>query len=196
MRMVAMILLVGCCSAYPAVAQERRELGPHQHGHGTLNIAIEGARVSMELDVPGADIVGFEHAATTKAQLAAMDKAKAQLAAPLALFVFPAAAGCSVKEANVKIEGSEGSKGDQKSAEVASGDKAHGKDDPAQQHSDFNADYALECTSIGALTSIEFPYFRMFSGAEELEVNVITPKGQSKFEVKRNKPRIDLTGMM
>ena len=42
------------------------------------------------------------------------------------------------------------------------------------------------------LTSIEFPYFRKFSGAEELEVNLVTAKGQSKFEVKRSKPRIDL----
>jgi hypothetical protein len=44
------------------------------------------------------------------------------------------------------------------------------------------------------LTSIEFPYFRKFAGAQELEINLVTAKGQSKFEVKRGKPRIDLTG--
>ena len=46
------------------------------------------------------------------------------------------------------------------------------------------------------LTSIEFPYFRKFPGAEELEVNLVTTRGQTKFEVKRSKPRLDLTGAM
>jgi len=52
----------------------------------------------------------------------------------------------------------------------------------------------LECTAADKLTSIEFPYFRKFLGAQELEVNLVTAKGQTKFEVKRGKPRIDLTG--
>lgn len=176
-RAVLLVAVAGIAlPAWTALAQHR-ELGPHQHGHGTLNIAIEGGRVVMELDVPGMDIVGFEHAATTKTQRAAVEKAKAQLAAPLSLFVPPKDAGCSVKEANVKIEGAE------------AGSAPSGGD-----HSDFNADYVLECTAVDKLTSIEFPYFRKFPGAEALEVNLVTTKGQSQFEVTRAKPRIDLTG--
>ena len=56
---------------------------PHVHGHGTLNIAIEDKRVSMELEVPGMDIVGFEHAPSTDDQKAAVEKAKARLEKPL-----------------------------------------------------------------------------------------------------------------
>ena len=187
MRM-AVLFMAGAGIAVPAfVAQaQHRELGAHQHGHGTLNIAIEGARVTMELDVPGADIVGFEHAAKTKAQRAAVETAKTTLAAPLSLFVVPKSAGCSVKEANVKIEGAE-----PKEAQAGAP-----KEQASAEHSDFNADYVLECTAADKLTSIEFPYFRKFSGAEELEVNVVTAKGQSKFEVKRSKPRLDLRGQM
>jgi hypothetical protein len=183
----AVLLVAGTCFALPAwtTQAQQRELGPHQHGHGTLNIAIEGGRISMELDVPGADIVGFEHAAKTKAQRTAVEKAKAQLAAPLSLFVLPKSAGCSVKQANVKIEGAEETK-----AEHAKDAKEHA------EHSDFNADYVLECAAADKLTSIEFPYFSRFSGAEELEVNLVTAKGQSKFQVKRGKPRLDLTGSM
>jgi len=184
----ALLLVAGVGIAVPAlIAQaQHRELGPHQHGHGTLNIAIEGGRVSMELDVPGADIVGFEHAATTKSQRDAVDKAKAQLAAPLSLFATPKSAACSVKEANVKIEGAE-----PKDAAAKPADNAKAAQ---HEHSDFNADYVLECTSIDKLTSIEFPYFRVFPAAEELEVNLVTQKGQSKFEVKRSKPRLSLAG--
>ena len=81
--------------------EEHRELGPHVHGHGTLNIAIEDKRVSMELEVPGMDIVGFEHAASTDDQKAAVEKAKARLEKPLGVFSLPAAAGCTVAEAKV-----------------------------------------------------------------------------------------------
>jgi hypothetical protein len=175
-----------------AALAQHRELGPHQHGHGTLNIAIEGGRVSMELDVPGADIVGFEHAAKTKVEKAAVEKAKAQLADPLSLFVMPKAAGCSVKEASVKIEGAEEAKAEQ--AEQAK--QAAPKGDAHAEHSDFNAEYVLECSAVDKLTSIEFAYFRKFAGADELEVNLVTTKGQNKFEVKRSKPRLDLTGAM
>ena len=120
---------------------QHRELGAHQHGHGTLNIAIEGHKVSMELEVPGADIVGFEHAAKTKAQQAAVEKAKAQLAAPLSLFVLPAAAGCSVKEANVKIEGA-----DEHDQRAKAGQGA-ARTTQMHEHSEFHAEYALECTA-------------------------------------------------
>lgn len=185
MRIAVLAAGIGCLMLVPAHAQERREAGPHQHGHGTLNIAIEGSRVSMELEVPGNDIVGFEHAAKTKLQRAAMDKAKGQLGAPLSLFRLPSSAGCAVKEATVKVES--GSKPDAKKA-------GHKHDDHG--HSEFHAEYTLECGTIANLTSIEFPYFSMFKSAEELEVSVITPKGQTKFEVKRGKPRLELSGLM
>jgi hypothetical protein len=185
MRSATLAAGVVCLMLVPAHAQERRAAGPHQHGHGTLNIAIEGSRVSMELEVPGNDIVGFEHAAKTKAQRAAMAKAKAQLSAPLSLFRLPANAGCAVKEATVKIE-SEG-KDDKKKA-------GHKHDDHG--HSEFHAEYTFECGTIANLTAIEFPYFSLFKGAEELEVNVITPKGQTKFDVKRNQPRLEFLGLM
>ena len=41
-----------------------------------------------------------------------------------------------------------------------------------------------------------FEYFNVFAGAQELDVSVISPKGQSSFEVKRDKPSLDLTGIM
>jgi hypothetical protein len=49
---------------------------------------------------------------------------------------------------------------------------------------------------VNNITAIEFSYFRAFAGAEKLDVNVITPKGQSKFEATRAKPNISLAGMM
>src|SRR5262245_39113406 len=89
--------------AGPAAAQHR-ELGTHEHGRGTLNSALEGSRLSMELEVPGIDIVGFERPAKSAKDKAAVEAAKKRLSAPLALFKFPAPAGCVVKEASAELE--------------------------------------------------------------------------------------------
>ena len=53
---------------------KHREAGAHAHGHGKVNIAIEGQRLSIELEAPGADIVGFEHEAKTAAEKAAVKR--------------------------------------------------------------------------------------------------------------------------
>lgn len=190
----------------PALADDgHRELGKHEHGHGTLNIAIEGQRVALELEAAGMDIVGFEHAATTSEQKAAVDKAKGQLEKPLHLFALPSAAGCSVAEASVAVEAEahgDGDKDDHDHDKDAKGDHDHdGHDhdhgDKAEGgHSHFHATYALDCTSPGELTSITFNYFKLFAGAKELTVNVVGAKGQSSYEVSRDKPTLDLAGVM
>jgi len=184
MRRIAFALLAGVI-ATPVAAQEHRELGAHEHGRGTFNMAIEGSKVTMELEVPGADIVGFEHAAKSRRDKAAVEKAKVQLMAPLALFRLPAPADCRVTEANVEVE----------QGEHDHGKEAHA-DAKGEGHSEFHAQYALECGSVSSVTSIEFAYFGVFAGAQKLEVNVVTPKGQSKFEATRAKPSISLVGMM
>jgi hypothetical protein len=186
------ILGVGTIVVGAAEKDGHRELGAHEHGRGSFNLAVEGKRVSIELEVPGVDIVGFEHAPSTPAQITAVDKAKVQLGAPLALFKLPAAAGCRVSEASVEVE-TGGHDHDH--------DKAHGKSDKADakkevKHTEFHAQYVLECSAPGAITSIDFAYFGAFAGAQKLDVAIVTAKGQSKFEVTRDKPRLDLSGMM
>ncbi|MGJ8611848.1 MAG: ZrgA family zinc uptake protein, partial [Octadecabacter sp.] len=56
---------------------------------------------------PGADIVGFEYAAESDADLAAIDAGLATLSAPLDLFVMPDAAACTLVTADVELEGGE-----------------------------------------------------------------------------------------
>ncbi|MBC7832796.1 MAG: DUF2796 domain-containing protein [Hyphomicrobium sp.] len=180
----------------PAFAEDgHRELGPHVHGHGTLNIAIEDKRVSLELEVPGMDIVGFEHAPSTQDQKTAVEKAKTRLEKPLGMFSLPAAAGCTVAEAKVAIEAEHGDHhgDDHKHDEKSDDDHDH---EAAGGHSQFEASYALDCTNPSELTTITFDYFALFAGAHDLTVNLATSKGQSKYEVSRSKPTLDLGGIM
>jgi len=194
-RLVALCFLAGAVATPALAAEEHREFGAHEHGRGTLNIAVEGNKVSMELEVSGVDIVGFEHAAKTAREKAAVDKAKTQLSAALTLFALPASAGCRVAETKIEVEIGEhdhDAKAEAqapKSADAQIGAKSEG-------HSEFHVEYALECAAPTNLTTIEFGYFRAFAGAQKLDVNVITPKGQNKFEVTRASPSLSLAGMI
>ncbi len=90
-------------TAFPAFAEETRLLDAHEHGVGTLNIAVEGTTVAMEFEAPGADIVGFEYEATTDAAQVAVHAAVAKLGSPLDLFVMPDAAKCIVVSAKADL---------------------------------------------------------------------------------------------
>ena len=190
---------LGLVAAGEGQAQQRGA-GAHEHGRGTLNIALDGTRLTMELEAPGADIVGFEHKARTQKQKAAVEKAEEQLGAPQALFQLPAAAGCEFEASSVSLDGDghyhNGSEA--KDHGHAHGAKDHSHDDAAghAEHSSFRAEYAFNCAAPANLTSIGFEYFKVFAGAQRLDVTVITPKQQSRFEVSRAKPRLDLAGMM
>ena len=202
--------LMWCGAASFALAEgEKRELGAHEHGHSALNIAIEGDRVEMELMAPGADIVGFEHEAASADDKAVVAQAKAVLGEPLALFGFTDAAGCAVETAAVEIEGEEhmddhgDGHGDEAHAEEEHheegehADADHEAHEGEASHNEFHAAYALTCSAPDALDAIDFAaFFETFAGAEEVEVTVISEKGQSSYEVERDAAVVDLQGVM
>jgi hypothetical protein len=167
----------------PAIAEEHRELGPHEHGVGRLNIAVEGKRVSMELEVPGADIVGFEHEASTEQQKAAVSKAIATLKGALKVFELPAEAKCKLAEAKVEIGAEDHDHAGHENAEH------EGKEEEGH-HSEFHATYAIDCTAPEKLNGIAFRYFELFAGARKLDINLVTDKGQNHYEVTRESQKL------
>ncbi len=175
-----------------AVAEDKhRQLSAHEHGHGSFNIAIDGKRVSMELEAPGADIVGFEHEARTKEQKAAVSSAEKRLKNIANVVGLPAAAGCKLKKASVELHIEGDDHDDDKHAKKEA--KTEAKE---ESHSEFHAEYQLTCASPDRLVEIQFPYFKNFKGAEELEVSVAGPKSQKKFEVERESAKINLGGII
>ena len=182
--------------AFPVFAEGTRTLDAHEHGVGELNIAIDGKTVAMELHAPGADIVGFEYAATSAEDRAAIDAAVAILAKPLALFVLPAAAACSVVMASAGLESDDDhdDHDDHKDHDDHDNHDDHDDHDGAS-HTEFHAEYRLTCGNTDALTGIDFAYFSTFENARELEVQIISASGARAFEVERDAPQLDLRGM-
>lgn len=213
--------IIATLTASTALAEDSRQLDAHEHGLGALNIAVEGETVAMEFHAPGADIVGFEYAASSQEDRAAVDTAIASLSRPLDLFVLPAAATCSVTKASAALE-SEAAHDEHDHEEHAEADghddhdheehaeadahdehdheehaEADGHDEHADEasHTEFHAEYVLSCADPSALTEITFAYFDIFENALELDVQVVTGSGAQAFEVTRDAPVLDLRSL-
>lgn len=169
-----------------------RELAAHQHGHGFLNIAIEGSTMWIELETPGADIVGFEHPAKSDADKAAIEEARTRLSDPVGLFGIPSQASCALETVTVSPVGYGLGMDDDHDAD--SDHDAHDEhaDEEETFHAEFHAEHSLQCADPAAITSLTFTYFDVFPGAEEVQATVITEEGQSGHEVTRDSPVVRL----
>jgi hypothetical protein len=203
------LLALSLAAASPVLAQETRHLDAHEHGVGQLDIAIEGEKISMEFHAPGADIVGFEYAATSDADKHAIEHAIEGLEQPLSLFTFSDAAQCKVLNAHAALE-AEAHHGEHEEH----GDEHHDEDEHHHEegeheahedheehadeagHTEFHADYLFECNNPKALSEITFTYFTAFPNALEVEVQLISDAGATSFEVERDAPVLDLSGFL
>ncbi|WP_301391397.1 ZrgA family zinc uptake protein, partial [Thalassolituus sp. UBA2107] len=69
--------------------------GAHIHGVGHLNVAVEGSMVTVYLQTPAADIIGFEHVAENKEERTKVAAAHKKLNDASSLFQFTGA-DCTV----------------------------------------------------------------------------------------------------
>ena len=149
-------------------------LGKHEHGVAQLNVALDGKTLELELDSPAMNLVGFEHAASTDADKAAVTKARAQLEKPLELFALPVTAGCSVASQELRSP----LFGDKAPAH-AHKEKAGHEHEHEHGHADIHGHYQLSCEKpelLKLLTLAEF--FKRFPATQKIQVQLIGPDGQ------------------
>ncbi|WP_170427283.1 ZrgA family zinc uptake protein [Ruegeria arenilitoris] len=162
----------------PAVALTQVQGASHEHGVGHLDIAFSDEAFSLSLAVPAADIVGFEGPAETDNDRALVAVAISDLSKPLGLFVPSEEAACVTVSANVTLSG-----------EGLGQDAANTS---AEQHSEFLADYVIQCQDMSALASIRFGYFDRFENAQKLMVQVSRSGENLAYDVTRSRPDLGL----
>lgn len=191
------LLILSVIVAAPALADEFRQLDSHEHGVGSLNIAIDGKSVFMEFFAPGADIVGFEHEAKSDADKEKVDAALKVLNTPLDLFVPSPDANCSVVSAKAELEGDthkEHGNDEHDHSEHKGHEKRDHDDhnDQVENHTEFQATYALTCENPTAMREINFSYFDSFPNAQEVEVQLVTASGAKAYEVEKDSPLLTI----
>ena len=191
------LLYLGLAVTLAHSATVRANEAAHVHGQGHVNIAFENDRIYMELESPGADIVGFEYAARSTAETEAVAKALAMLQDALQMLRFDAGAGCSVVGASADIEtedahdGHDGHDGHDHNEHEAGGTSP---DQPqaGMAHAAYIAEYEIRCANIDALKSIEFTYFEHFRNAQSLNIVLIQGAQQRQLQIDRSNPVLTL----
>ena len=170
---------------------------PHQHGVGKLNVAVQGDHLEIEIETPGADIVGFENKPKTEEQRRLVQDAAKALRDAGALFVFPATAGCILKDAEVESDllvFDRGNHGDKHHSEKHHDDKHHDEKHHSDKHdeevhAEFHAHYHFVCKN--PITHVDLRYFEMFPRAEVLSAQTLTATGQRKQKLTRKDARLN-----
>lgn len=172
-------------------AEEQHSHDAHEHGHGQLNLALDGQQLLIEFQAPAADLVGFEKAATTAQEKQHYAGALTRLRQGATLFSLPAEAACTLKEQQVGAHAD----GD---GETASGETSHPGHKEHDQHeahdesghSDIHAEYHFECQEPQKLTTMTVTLFAAYPSLEKLSVQAMLPGTPSSVELTPANPTL------
>ena len=155
----------------------------HEHGALKLDVAIDGNQLTIEMQAPLDNLLGFERAPRTDAERKAADEVLARLRSPdkgAALFAADAGALCTLSKAEVRAPVLE---------PVANpATRASGKD----EHADLDARYEFNCAKPDELRSLDIGLFGAFKRIQRIDVQVVGPKGQVKVTMKRPAHKVRL----
>jgi hypothetical protein len=159
--------------------EEHASLGAHEHGVASLNVALDGQTLEIQLQSPAMNLVGFEHEAKSDADKAKVAAARQHLEQPQALFALPIEAKCALQDSELDSP--------------LFGGHAHDEHEHADEHghSDIDASYRFACANAEALQTLELgSFFGTFPGTEKLEVQLIGPSGQQGAELTPSNSRL------
>lgn len=167
---LASLLALPCwCLAAPGHA--------HVHGVAKLDIAVEQKTITFQLESPLDNLLGFERAPRTDAERRQASEMVAKLQAADKLLRIDPAAGCSLK-----------------SVDLASAALKLGQPDPAEAeagHADLDGSFTFSCQDATRAAWVDTALFD-FKSLRQVEVQVATPAGQFKRDLKRPTARITL----
>lgn len=158
--------------------QDTRQLGAHVHGMANLLVALEGDHLTITLDTPSINVVGFEHSARHEADRALLLDAQEKLLASDHVFTLTAAAQCRLESVDIAS--------DQLSQLTEAG---HGHDDNTG-HSEFVVAYHHHCENPTALNSLNIGAFQHFPGFEALSVQWIINGQQGAARAQANRTEV------
>ena len=150
----------------------------HQHGMLRLDIAVDARKLSLQMESPLDNLVGFERAPRNDAERKRVAAALAKLEAGQALFTIDPAAQC--KLAKVQLA----------SAVLKLGPPTpEGKN---SEHADVDAVFEFDCQDGARAAFVDVGLFDAFAGMQQIEVQIATPTAQHKRTLKRPAKRVAL----
>lgn len=170
LSLAGLALTLSCAAAGAASA--------HQHGVARLDVAVEANRITLYLDTPLDNLLGFERAPRSDAERERADAAVARLKAADRLFRIDGKAGCTL--AAVEL------------SSAALGLGGAGAAAEKEGHADLEGRFEFRCTAGARAGFVEVGLFEAFAPLKRVELQLTLPRGQMKATLVRPASRVAL----
>lgn len=184
-----------------------RSADAHTHGDAELAIVFENNMLTIELDTPVYNILGFEHAPETDIQKAAFKKAELDLGRGDTLFTLNNQANCTSLSNDVTValfdtdmhdEESHDEKDDHHHEHKETHDKdehqdeAHADEHDEDKHTDVVLSYEFKCQNPEKLSNLRINLFEFFEKLSEIDATILGPSTQKQVTLTRNQSQLDI----
>jgi hypothetical protein len=164
-------------------------LDPHVHGLSELTMTIEKQTLEIEVTSPAINIVGFEHRAKTKKNIALVQKARIRLSRHEDLFSFSGGA-CILIDKSVDI--SSITKANNLVTDLHEHGHEHINDTEKFSHREVIGHYRYYCKKASTLTAITVKIFDQFVGINQIKARWLNETQQGSVTLSPTKQIINL----
>jgi len=148
-------------SSFAIADSQKHALHAHSHGSAKLSIALESANhLEIEMEVSGADTVGFEHKPKTDSEKQKIATFKADLQKNL-LSLLGLEETCKLLELKIDIEYEN------------------------ENHSDWDVDAKIHCEKPLNGHKVKMNFAKLFKGLKELNISYISETKQTSHKFKK-----------
>ncbi len=153
--------------------------GPHVHGAGNLQINLSEHELYIELSIPGADFIGFEHSELTGQEETALREKIKAIEGSENLILFRTRLSTVVKQVEVEVH-----------KEEEHGE--HGDEEEHKEHSEYIVSFRYSFDKASNLKSADFKgLFDAFPTLEDLDWVLVSEEGQKAGELSPRKSKLN-----
>ncbi|MCY4571886.1 MAG: DUF2796 domain-containing protein [Gemmatimonadetes bacterium] len=175
-----LLLLVACGDSPsprpPLVEGERLgTAGAHEHGIARLGLAVDGARVTVDLQLPAESVFGFEHAPRSEQERATAAEALDRLRTGGArLLAFPEGTSCALDSAEVQAP--------EDVEDDHAGEDQHTHEEEGTQHEEVHLLASLTC-SREPIGQASLRFADLLPAVVQVDLTVFTAAGEAAGRV-------------
>ena len=189
-------------------SSEIRSAEAHIHGDAELAVVVDADVVTIELETPLYNLLGFEHHPETAAQKTKVEMAEGQLQKGEALFVFNAEAKCNLMSESKAVhlfdedheehddheehhDDHEEHDDEEHDDDEHHDDEYHDEDESS--HKDALLQYQYRCAAPSSLENVSVNLFEFFEDMSDIDVTYLGPSTQKQVSLTRKNTQMDLS---
>lgn len=171
-------------------AAQKRHHDPHVHGVAEINIAVEGAKATVEFRAPAESVMGFEHEAKSESDRKKRDAALRTVQTKMnQMVLFDPKLGCRFSDAKTQVVEEQEERSKESPGKAAQEPKDQKK---SGEHREVHGTFSVACDKPLAGSRVRFGVSKVFRDIQETKVQVVGDSGQAGATIKRDKGDIKL----